>query len=136
MYNRRRKQSPWRGLFSAKYSMKSAFFLNFFSFFVSTNQYIFERLSLRACLFVGVLWTRPRRDYVNLSGKSLHIYVPLVTMWLLVDKFYMKTQKSWFLTGDLIGFFTLKIPERKAQTKYAEYKTKANQYFLCAGGKV
>jgi len=51
-------------------------------------------------------------------------------MWLLVDKFYMKAQKSWFSTGDLIGFFTLKIPERKAQTKYAEYKTKAKQYFF------
>ena len=74
---------------------------------------------------------------MNISGKSLHIYVPLVTMWLLVDKFYMKAQKKFgFSTGDLIGFFTLKIPERKAQTKYAEYKTKTNQYFLCAGGKV
>ena len=44
----------------------------------------------------------------------------------------MKAQKSWFSTGDLIGFFTLKIPERKAQTKYAEYKNKGKAiFFMC-----
>ena len=109
-------------------------FWTFFLFFVSTNQYIFERLSLRACLFVGVLWTRSRRDYENLSGKSLHIYVPVVTMWLLVDKFYMKAQKVG--SRPAISLVSLLWKYQKGRLKLSTQNTKQMQiniFYVQAG---